>query len=132
MFRLVLLILSSCLSLTVQATPTGEDTANSALDGHNLSITGSLLAQLPPAVVCEGGPVLNLKDAKVDLSASSVLFLLPADGEQEFGYILQVNDLQALVSGKISKLKSASFSGYWWSDGDHVNFGTDVECLKGN
>lgn len=95
-----------------------------------------LLGKIPDNVYC-GKVALPLKNGIEEKAyvgvwlsndGSSVAVILPEDGEQEHGYIINTSDLMDLKTGKSSEINADTFSGYWWSDGDHGTYNEPVKC----
>jgi hypothetical protein len=132
--------LGVCLGFQIALAAEVGQSADAALATYTSGQATQLDGKIPDVLNC-GNDTFLIKNSLEDkggydgvwLSQDglSVALIVPEDGEQEHGYFVRTADLLSLKSGSLSQVTADTFSGYWWSDGDHGTYGEPVQCTVG-
>lgn len=134
--------------LSVQAFAAGSDPADDSQVAEAIMSRDTVVvkdarsvAGLPHRLLCNDGVTISglntLSPVFTDASPGYLtdaqgqhLLVIYQDGDQLDGaYEFQRADLESLAAGKTKHIAAISFSGYWWSDGDHYT-DAPVVCSK--
>jgi hypothetical protein len=91
-------------------------------------MTEEVLAEIPHQIICDGISVSDLKNGRLNQTRTSVTLDIPTSSEEIFGFLVEVADLQALKRGDKAEISAQTYKGYWWADGDHVDFVGEAIC----